>query len=219
MMIRSNTVARGVILFALALSACGGTKPAESPEPEASAASEEPESDLVGTESSTTLVLEGVAGGVSVTTLVVEAEIVAIDREARTVRLKGLKGGLRTVEIGPEAVRFDELQVGDKVRATLSEEVAVLVNPQGEVGPDGVETAGARAEGGERPAGVVVQSAQLTAELIEINPTERTAVVRFEDGTTRKVQVRPDVKMEEHKVGEKIVIFVTDTLAIEVTPL
>ena len=40
--------------------------------------------------------------------------------------------------------------------------------------------------------------------------------LQFEDGTTRSVAVRPDVDLSKRKVGDTVVIRITETLAIQV---
>jgi hypothetical protein len=42
------------------------------------------------------------------------------------------------------------------------------------------------------------------------------ATLRFEDGSTKTVAVRPDVDLGQRKVGETVVIRITEALAINV---
>jgi hypothetical protein len=64
--------------------------------------------------------------GASVVTVV--ADIVKLDREGRTATLKGPEGNLFSVDVqNPD--NFDKVKVGDKVEITLTEAVAIDVQP------------------------------------------------------------------------------------------
>ena len=70
--------------------------------------------------------------GVSVRqTITSSATITAINKEARTVTLKSEQGDVDTFTVGPEVTRFDQLKVGDTIRATYSEAVVVTLRKPG----------------------------------------------------------------------------------------
>jgi Cu/Ag efflux protein CusF len=66
--------------------------------------------------------------GRAVQTTTVTATVEAIDYKARTVTLKGPAGNVRTLTVGPEAKRFNEVKKGDQVTVNLTEAVAVSVS-------------------------------------------------------------------------------------------
>ena len=89
--------------------------------------------------------------------VVATAEVVAVDQADRTVTLMGPQGNTVEIEVGEEVRNFDQIAVGDQVRATYLESVALYLGEPGslpEVGGGGVA---ARAAEGEKPAGVVVK--------------------------------------------------------------
>jgi hypothetical protein len=45
---------------------------------------------------------------------------------------------------------------------------------------------------------------------------DHRATLQFEDGSTKTVAVRPDVDLNKRKVGDKVVIRITEALAIRV---
>jgi hypothetical protein len=65
--------------------------------------------------------------GVQVTTHEVVAIVEAIDYKARTVTLKGPEGNSRTLKVGPEAKRFDNVKKGDEVYVSYTETTAISV--------------------------------------------------------------------------------------------
>src|SRR4051812_8110493 len=65
----------------------------------------------------------------------VTGTVTAIDYTTRMVTLKSADGHEATMEVGPEAVRFNEVKKGDKIKIDYLESVAVMVtNPHDTVG-------------------------------------------------------------------------------------
>jgi hypothetical protein len=64
---------------------------------------------------------------VEVNTVEVVATVEAIDYKARTVTLKGPEGNTRTLKVGPEAKRFDNVKKGDEVYVSYTETTAISV--------------------------------------------------------------------------------------------
>ncbi len=86
---------------------------------------------------SSTVFKEGVPGGIVVNTVDVSARVTAIDAANRKVTLLGPDGDKFTVKVGPEAVNFDQIRVGDLVNATVTEELVVYLDEEGASAPDG----------------------------------------------------------------------------------
>lgn len=63
----------------------------------------------------------------AVDTLDVTAVVEAIDRDARSVTLKGPKGNFLILEVGEDAPNFDKIKVGDEVTARYTEAMAIAV--------------------------------------------------------------------------------------------
>ena len=169
-----------------------------------------------GTQTGTAAVTEGVPGGIFVNTKEVSAKVTAIDTANRKVTLLWPNGDKDTIKVGPEAVNFDQIKVGDMVNVIVTEELVVYLDEEGATAPDGAAAMVALAPKGERPAGLVAETAQVTATVIAIDATKRTATLRFEDGTTKTFPVRDDIDLSKRKVGEKVVFLVTEMIAISV---
>src|SRR5688572_22275253 len=65
----------------------------------------------------------GVPGGLKVKTTELSARVTAIDRANRKVTLLGADGETSVVNAGPDAANFDQLRVGDLVKATVTEKL------------------------------------------------------------------------------------------------
>ena len=159
---------------------------------------------------------EGVPGGVMVNTVDMSARVTAIDTANRKVTLLGPDGDKVTVKVGPEAVNFDQIRVGDLVNATVTEALVVYLDEEGASPPDGSAAMVALAPKGAQPAGLVAETTQVTATVKTIDPTNRTATLEFGDGSTKTFPVRDDIDLSRRKVGEKVVFQITEMIAISV---
>jgi len=159
---------------------------------------------------------EGVPGGVVVNTMDVNARVTAIDTANRKVTLLGPDGNKFTVKVGPEAVNFDQIRVGDLVNATVTEELVVYLDEEGASAPDGSAAMVALAPKGAKPGGLMAETTQVTAIVTAIDTTGRTATLQFEDGSSKMFPVRDDIDLSQRKVGEKVVFQVTEMIAISV---
>ena len=164
----------------------------------------------------TTAVQEGVPGGVTVNSVEVTAEVTAIDTKNRKVTLLLPDGEKETVNVPPEAVNFDQVRVGDLVKATLTEKVVIYLDEEGASVPDGYAAGVALAPKGAQPGGVVAEAVKVTATVTAIDQVKRTATLRFDDGTTKTLTVRDDIDLSKRKVGEKVVFIVTEMVALSV---
>lgn len=159
---------------------------------------------------------EGVPGGVFVNTVDVSARVTAIDTANRKVTLLGPDGEKFPVTVGPEAVNFDQLRVGDLVNVTVTEELVVFLDEEGASVPDGTAAMVALAPKGAQPGGLVAGTTQVTGTVEKIDSTSRTATLKFSDGSAKTFPVRDDIDLSQRKVGEKVVFQVTEMIAISV---
>jgi hypothetical protein len=118
--------------------------------------------------------------------------------------------------VGPEAVNFDQVEVGDLVTATVTEELVVaLADPDAPLAD--AEAAGVSlAPVGAKPSGIVADTVRVTGTVTAIDPQARTATLRFADGSSRTFPVRPDVDLTRRKPGEQVVFQVTRRIALDV---
>jgi len=158
----------------------------------------------------------GVPGGVFVNTLDVSARVTAIDYAKRTATLMDSDGKKFPVKVGPAAVNFDQVKVGDLVNAEVTEELVVYLAGGSEPKRDAAVGLVALAPKGDQPAGVVAETVRITGTVIAIDRTARTATLRFEDGSTKTFPVRSDVDLGKRRIGEQVVFRVTQMIALKV---
>jgi len=107
--------------------------------------------------------------------------------------------------------------VGDEVKFAYYESLAVRVLKTGEAFPAAGESAAmARAKPGEKPAGVVGTETTVNATITAIDMKAKTATLKGEDGKSVTVTpLRPE-KLNEVKVGDRLVITYTEAVAVKV---
>jgi hypothetical protein len=158
----------------------------------------------------------GVPGGVMVGTYQETATVTAIDREKRKVTLVERDGTKGVFTAGPNAVNFDQIQIGDQVKATVTQELAVFVRKSGEPSSDGGVTTIALSPVGAKPGALVADTTEVTAKVTAVDLKKHKATLQFPDGTSKTFSVRPDVDLTEQAVGREVVIRTTDAVAISV---
>jgi hypothetical protein len=159
---------------------------------------------------------EGVPGGVFVNTVQITAKVVAINYETREVELLLPGGVTEMVEVGPEAVNFDQVKEGDMVKAVVTEALVIGMGaPDAELGTEGQVTIMAAAPG-EQPGAIAADTVRETAEVVALDGLNRTATLRFEDGHVETVTVRDDIDLTKYHLGEKVVFQITQMVALSV---
>ena len=143
-------------------------------------------------------------------------QLSAIDYANRNMTLVGPDGKKFDIKAGADVVNFDQLQEGDLLKFTLTEELVVYLDKEGEPIPDESTKTVVLAPKGARPGGVIADTTQVTATIMVIDSSGHTATVQFADGSSKTFPIRQDIDLERFTVGEKVVFLVTQMLAIKV---
>jgi hypothetical protein len=158
----------------------------------------------------------GVPGGVIVQTYQVAATVAAVDAASRKVTLTTADGAKTTVKAGPEVVNFDQIQVGDQVKAMVAEQLVMFMRKNGEPANDGEAAAVALAPVGAKPGMLMANTVEVTGKVEAIDLAHRKATLRFPDGHSQTFKVRKDVDMTKGKIGDEVVFRTTEAMAISV---
>lgn len=163
-----------------------------------------------------TAIQPGVPGGIIVDTYKETATVTGIDKATRKVTLVTKDGTKSTVKCGPEVANFAQIEVGDQVKATVTEQLVVFVRQPGEPAGDGAASVVALAPIGAKPGGVMANIEEITAKVKAIDLKHRKATLLFPDGTSHTFKVRPDVDMTKHAVGDEVMFRATEAMAVSV---
>jgi hypothetical protein len=154
---------------------------------------------------------------VVVETTTTGANITAIDKANRTFTLRANDGKTRTLKAPPEMVNFDQMKVGDQVKATYAQEMAFNVRKAG-MPPEADEgTAVVKAPKGDKPGVVLAESKTITGVVTAIDHKTRMVTLKGPKGNELTFPVKKSVKgLENVKKGDDVVISYTEALAISV---
>ena len=166
--------------------------------------------------SSVTDVQKGVPGRVTVNSLEVSASVTAIDTKNRKLTLLLPDGDKEKVMVPPEVVNFDQIEVGDLVKANLTESLVIYLDREDALNTDNFASGVALAPEGAKPGAVIAGTVKVTATVTAIDQSQRTATLRFDDGAVETFPVRDDIDLSKRKVGEKVVFIITEVVALSV---
>ncbi len=153
---------------------------------------------------------------IAVDTATVTARVAAIDRHDRRVTLVGPKGHRATYRVPKAAINFDQIRVGDRVKATVTAALAVFLRAQGTPPSAGEGGAVALAPKGAMPGGVVVKTTEVTARVVAVHAAEHRVTLKLLNGKTRTVRVNPSVDLTKVSPGDAVTAQITDALALQV---
>lgn len=160
----------------------------------------------------------GKPGGAIIETEEVTARVSAIDGAKRSFTLTDEQGRSRTLQAPAEMRNFDQLKVGDQVRALVGMERIVQLREPQDAGENSAAGILATTSEGDKPGLLMADTVELTAVIKAMDTTQRTATLQFVDGSQRTVQVRPDVEMKPEYLGRTLMLRVTSAVAVSVEP-
>jgi hypothetical protein len=144
------------------------------------------------------------------------ATVTGIDAPTRHVTLVTPDGRKGNVKCGPNVVNFDQIRIGDQVKATVTEELAVYMAKDAPPSSDGSAALIALTPKGAKPGGVIASTVQITAKVTAIDLKKHKATLQFPDGSSKTFTVRQDIDLTQRQVGEEVVIRSTEAVAISV---
>lgn len=173
--------------------------------------------EALASEGQTTQVIqEGVPGGVATQVEEINAVVSAINYATSSVTLEDAQGHQRSFTASPEMINFPQLEVGDKVNATVVLEQVVYLREPGESSTDSAAAVVATAPAGTKPGMLVADSVEITAVVKGIDTVLQTATLEFADGSRKTVKVRPDVQLKTEHLNRQVVIRLSSALALRV---
>ncbi|MGO9762392.1 MAG: hypothetical protein ACLP1Q_14140 [Solirubrobacteraceae bacterium] len=139
--------------------------------------------------------------GIAVEALKSPAIVRSVDATARSIVLS-TPGDSATISyrVGPEVRNRDQINVGDAVRATIAEQLAVYVLRDGRLlGPGGV------------PEAIVSN-----ARVLSVDPSYRLLTLKLPNGHTETLKVHRRVRLDEMAAGDAVIIRPVEILALRV---
>jgi hypothetical protein len=140
-----------------------------------------------------------------------------IDLEKRKVTVTFDTGKTKTYKVDKSAENLPQVQVGDHVKLTATEELMVSVNKSGEspsaaaIGEVGVTPKGSK------PGVVMVETTAMSGKILAINSEKRKVTLEDADGKKKTVKVKTSVDLSRLAVGDSVDAVLTESVAIKVT--
>jgi hypothetical protein len=156
------------------------------------------------------------AGAIEVNAITAISKVTAVDSAKRTVTLTNEAGENDTYKLGKDVRNFDQIKVGDTVKATLLGSVAVAASKSSAAPGAGGRDVVAVAPKGAMPGVVMARTRQITAKIVSVDPQARTVTVEGPMGGKPTIKVGPGVNLNELQNGDDVRLRVTDALAIRV---
>ena len=148
----------------------------------------------------------------------ITATIEAIDQTNRVVTLKGPKGNLVDTYVDESYKRFNDLKVGDQVKAQYYESLAVNIRKAGDAAP----TAGVKESVTPReaaPGATVARQLTGSVTVTAVDPTIPSITVKGPKGNVFSMRVQDPKRLEGVKVGDTLDVTYTQAMLIAVDPM
>jgi hypothetical protein len=186
--------------IALALSACSSAPPPSGPITNGAAYQTE----------------AGFGGQTIVNTITRMETVISIDSAQRTLELKHPDGRVITYHCGPDMVNFGQIKVGDRIKATVVEEMAVSLKPGTAAESMSTSAVAIRAPNGNLPGFKNVDTLNVTAKVLAIDNWGGTVTLQLADGRTRTIHVSESINLADFNVGDDVSARIVDSTTIAV---
>lgn len=163
-----------------------------------------------GTETAT--VARSADGVVIVDTFRMTATVSAVDPASGKLTLTSPDGAKTTVKAA-QGVDDGRFRIGDRVSATVTEEIAVFL---GRAGAPLAGAGSAVATDGPNRAVMMANTVQVTARVTEIDMTHRKVTLQFPDGCSKAVKVGRKVDLANVQVGNNGTVQTAESFVLSV---
>jgi hypothetical protein len=133
-----------------------------------------------------------IQSGISVESPKDSAIVHSVDTAARKIEVSTPGGGteVATYTVGPKVKGFDRLKAGDKIKPTLTEELAVYVLRDGKLPAANGST----------------ETIASSAKVLKVDTSYRLLTVEYPDKQQETFKVSRDVKLDQMESGDDVVI-------------
>jgi len=148
----------------------------------------------------------------------ITASVEAIDSASRTVTLKGPRGKVVTLAVGPEVKNFAQVKVGDLVVVRYAEALTLELKKDGKELRQRSEREGSEtAQPGERPAGAAGRQITVIADVTAVDRKKQVVTLRGPKQTV-ELKLRDPKQIKLVKVGDQVEATYQEAMAVSVEP-
>lgn len=146
-------------------------------------------------------------------TVQLTASVVAVDKEALTVTLKGPEGNTKTLEA--RADNLEKIELGDTVNVEYVQNMTIEVFANDGLEPEvGILGVSGENVAGETPAALEVVTTVATATVEEINIEANTFKLKLPSGEIKEFEAQNPENLKKADVGDLVVMTYTEAIAL-----
>jgi len=164
-----------------------------------------------------TFVQEGGGAGFGGQTMVdsysTNATVVSIDPSARKLELKLSDGKTTTLQVGTNVFKFEQIKVGDQVKTTLVQELAIAVVRAG-TKLDSNFTNSLVAPPGGAAGYSLYSTTNFVAKVTDIDPVRYQVTLQLPEGEIRSFKVRQGINIANFNPGDLVSVKTTEAKAV-----
>jgi hypothetical protein len=147
-----------------------------------------------------------------------KAEVTDLVPAKSDLALRSSAGTTTRCKVAPQVVNIDQVQVGEKVKATLSEAVAIFLVKNGPPPNAGTGVAVTGPAEAVPQRSVVLMTTDSRAKVYSVDRSYRLLRLEYPDGSRKEYKVAlPDTLLDVQK-GDDAVVRSTEPLAISIEP-
>ena len=124
----------------------------------------------------------------------------SIDADRRVIVLNFSEGTTATFKPGPQVANIHQIRAGDKVQATVAQELTIYVLKNGQVPGTGGKP----------------ETLEADAKVLRVDPSYRLLTLQYPNGQAQTFKVGLDVKLLEMEPGDIVVIRTMELIALRV---
>jgi Cu/Ag efflux protein CusF len=145
------------------------------------------------------------------------AVVQAVDLQTRRVTLRDKDGKDFSFVAGEEVQNLPQVQVGDTVKVTYTESLAIDVKRAEGGTPTASESQEVtRAEPGRKPGGMASSTVTSSAVITDIDRASNRVTLRGPEGNYRVLEVKDPKKLENVQVGDMVHATYTESIGVAV---
>ena len=157
--------------------------------------------------------------GKAVSVVTATATVESIDPATRTVVLKTRDGKTHSIVAGEEVRNFDQIKVGDRVKAKYMEALTLELKKDGKALVGQSEQASMdRASAGQKPGGVAMHEVKVTADVVGVDTKKNIVSVKNDRGEVVDLHLRDPAQVKLVKKGDQVEATYTEAFAVALEP-
>jgi hypothetical protein len=148
----------------------------------------------------------------------VTATVVAVDFAHRAVTLKRADGEVSTIDVGEQVRNFDQIKVGDTVRAKYTRALVLELKkgPAAQGAPTEEHAITPAPTAGAKPGGGIARKVTAVADVVAVDPLHQLVTLRGPGGNEVDLNVRDPKQLANIQKGDHVLVTYVEAVAISV---